>query len=170
MLQQFLYCCVLIHWRAIYINSVWFFSFWVHLIVLPYHWLLTVIKLNWCDQWHRNTTAFRILLEIAMLLIQSEMLQSRNHPLLHNGSANKYPWKPTGMEQYQNCGSVWFIYSPCLSNTLLANWRRFHYNGYRRPIDELFSVVAYIRSFRTYKREFIREFNSFIRNRILKAV
>jgi hypothetical protein len=40
--------------------------------------------------------------------------------------------------------------------------RRFRYNRHRRPIDELFGVLAYLRSSRTYKREFIPKFNSFI--------
>jgi hypothetical protein len=35
---------------------------------------------------------------------------------------------------------------------------RFRYDGYQRPKHEVFGVVATIRSSRTYKGEFIREF------------
>jgi hypothetical protein len=47
--------------------------------------------------------------------------------------------------------------------------RRFRCSGYRRPIDELFGVVASIRSSQAYKREFILELNSFIRKSRVEA-
>jgi hypothetical protein len=44
---------------------------------------------------------------------------------------------------------------------ILGISRRFRYNGYKRPNHKVFGVVAPVRCSRSYKREFIREFNSY---------